>query len=38
MRQIIEKNHRGKIVFSSDYKKGVRIDMYLPLAQAGELI
>jgi signal transduction histidine kinase len=30
MRQIIEKNHGGRIVFSSDHTKGVKIDMYLP--------
>ena len=30
MRQIIEKNHGGKIAFESEYTKGVTIEMYLP--------
>ena len=36
MRQIIEKNHGGRITVSSDYMQGVRIDMHLPLAAAGQ--
>ena len=38
MRQIVEKNHGGRIVFFSDYTKGVKIDMYLPLVPVEQLV
>ncbi|NTV29543.1 MAG: ATP-binding protein [Candidatus Omnitrophica bacterium] len=32
MRQIVEKNHRGRIAFSSEYGRGVEVHIDLPAA------